>query len=580
MMTFQIGQLRYVAALAALLLTLSACEGGGGGQQVLTWEQLENAAYPVEFAEPDGIAQLEDGEFRQQATPGSATQTVVRLAEIRSFGRIDNGSSIDAAPILIVDPGGSGTFIFLVAALNIDGQPEMAATILLGDRVAVRSLKIVDSQIVVGMRVRGPDDPFAYLTTEVTRTYALEGSDLVLLSEETSIVPPPSPSDYGFEPERIEVDEGEKETVMGRLAPGELGDHVLGGEAGQELQVALRSQFSNAILSIYGLTDGQVLVSVTEFKVQFTDILPSNQDYAIRVVTLAGDELDYRLDIQLQGRPSTSPPPSSSKSPTPDTLTATPEAVAPTATSEAATPAATPEAAAPTATPEAAAPTATPEAAAPTATPEAAAPVTPTQASPVSGVQPPSGGGLFVYLTFDDGPSAPFTGQVLDLLARFNAKGTFFALGTNAQTMPELTRRAALEGHSFGNHTMSHGSLQGIDHDAFFNEVTAAQSVIDELVGAASTRCLRPPYGATDSFTRAYAAELGYAVVLWDVDPRDWARPGVDKIVSSIVEGSGPGRIILMHDGGGDRTQTVAALEQVLIQLSDQGYAFEPLSCA
>ena len=530
-----IGQLKYVAAVAALLLTLSACGGGGGGQQVLTWEQLENAAYPVEFAEPDGIAHLEDGEFRQQAAPGSATQTVVRLAEIRSFGRIDNGSSIDAAPILIVDPGGSGTFIYLVAALNIDGQPEMAATILLGDRVAVRSLKIVDSQIVVGMRVRGPDDPFAYLTTEVTRTYALEGSDLVLLSEETSIVPPPSPSDYGFEPERIEVDEGEKETVMGRLAPGELGDHVLGGEARQELQVALRSQFSNAILSVYGLTDGQVLVSVTEFKVQFTGILPSNQDYAIRVVTLAGDELDYRLDIQLQGRPSTSPPPSSSKSPTPDTLTATPEA---------------------------------------------AAPVTPTQASPVSGVQPPSGGGLFVYLTFDDGPSAPFTGQVLDLLARFNAKGTFFALGTNAQTMPELTRRAALEGHSFGNHTMSHGSLQGIDHDAFFNEVTAAQSVIDELVGAASTRCLRPPYGATDSFTRAYAAELGYAVVLWDVDPRDWARPGVDEIVSSIVEGSGPGRIILMHDGGGDRTQTVAALEQVLVQLSDLGYAFKPLLCA
>ena len=96
----------------------------------------------------------------------------------------------------------------------------------------------------------------------------------------------------------------------------------------------------------------------------------------------------------------------------------------------------------------------------------------------------------------------------------------------------------------------------------------------------ASTRCLRPPYGATDSFTRAYAAELGYALVLWDVDPRDWARPGVDEIVSAIREGSGPGKIILMHDGGGDRTQTVAALEQVLAELSDLGYAFKPLLCA
>ena len=530
--TFRIGQLKYVAAVAALLLALTAC---GGDQQVLTWDQLENAAYPVEFAEPDGIAQLEGGEFRQQAAPGSATETVVRLAQIRSFGRIDNGSSIDAAPILIVNPGGSGTFIYLVAALNVDGHPEMAATTLLGDRVAVRSVRIVDSQIVVGMRVRGPDDPFAYLTTEVTRTYVLEGDELVLLSEEASSVSLPSPGDYGFTPERIEVTGGERETVMGRLAPGELGDFVLEGEAGQELQVALRSQFSNAILSVYGLTHGEVLVSVTEFKARFTGILPSSQDYAIRVVTLAGDELDYSLDVQLQRRSSTIPPLSSPTSPPPDT---------------------------------------------PTATPEVVALATPTQSSPVSGVRPPPEGSLFVYLTFDDGPGAPFTGQVLDLLARFNAKGTFFVLGVNVQTMPEFTRRAALEGHAIANHTMSHTSLQGIDHEAFFNEVVAAQSIIDELVGAASTRCLRPPYGATDSFTRAYAAELGFAVVLWDVDPRDWARPGVDEIVSVIREGSGPGRIILMHDGGGDRTQTVAALEQVLAELSDLGYAFKPLLCA
>ena len=540
--TFRIGQLKYVAAVAALLLALTAC---GGDQQALTWDQLENAAYPVEFVEPDGIAQLESGEFRQQAAPGSATETVVRLAQVRSFGRIDNGSSIDAAPILIVDPGGSGTFIYLVAALNVDGHPEMAATTLLGDRVAVRSVRIVDSQIVVGMRVRGPDDPFAYLTTEVTRTYVLEGDELVLLSEETSSVSLPSPGDYGFTPERIEVNGGEGETVMGRLAPGELGDYVLEGEAGQELQVALRSQFSNTILSVYGLTDGQVLVSVTEFKARFTGTLPSSQDYAIRVITLAGDELDYSLDVQLQRRSSTIPSLSSPTSPPPDTPTATPEVVA-----------------------------------LATATPEVVAPVTPTQSRPVSGVQPPPESGLFVYLTFDDGPGAPFTGQVLDLLARFNAKGTFFVLGVNVQTMPEFTRRAALEGHSIANHTMSHASLQGIDHDAFFNEVTAAQSILDELAGAASTRCLRPPYGATDSFTRAYAAELGYALVLWDVDPRDWARPGVDEIVSAIREGSGPGKIILMHDGGGDRTQTVAALEQVLAELSDLGYAFKPLLCA
>lgn len=74
-----------------------------------------------------------DGEFRRQAAPGSATETVIRLADVRSFGRIDEGSSIDVAPILIVDPGGSGTFIYLAAALNIEGEPEIAATTLLGE---------------------------------------------------------------------------------------------------------------------------------------------------------------------------------------------------------------------------------------------------------------------------------------------------------------------------------------------------------------------------------------------------------------------------------------------------------------
>ena len=191
----------------------------------------------------------------------------------------------------------------------------------------------------------------------------------------------------------------------------------------------MRSQFSNAILSVYGLTHGEVLVSVTEFKARFTGILPSSQDYAIRVITLAGDELDYSLDVQLQRRTSTIPPLSSPTSPPPDT---------------------------------------------PTATPEVIALATSTQPRPVSGVQPPPEGGLFVYLTFDDGPGAPFTGQVLDLLARFNAKGTFFVLGVNVQTMPEFTRRAALEGHAIANHTMSHTSLQGIDHEAFFNEVSSS----------------------------------------------------------------------------------------------------------
>jgi len=85
---------------------------------------------------------------------------------------------------------------------------------------------------------------------------------------------------------------------------------------------------------------------------------------------------------------------------------------------------------------------------------------------------------------------------------------------------------------------------------------------------------LRPPYGATDANTRNYAAALGYAVVMWDIDPQDWRQPGADVIASHIISSVYPGAIVLSHDGGGDRTQTLAAYETVMRELSAQGYVF------
>ncbi len=87
-------------------------------------------------------------------------------------------------------------------------------------------------------------------------------------------------------------------------------------------------------------------------------------------------------------------------------------------------------------------------------------------------------------------------------------------------------------------------------------------------------RYLRPPYGATDSHTRGYAAELGYQITLWDIDPMDWRRPGIEAISSHILRNVFPGAIVLMHDGGGDRSQSAAALEVVLRELSARGFKF------
>ncbi len=198
--------------------------------------------------------------------------------------------------------------------------------------------------------------------------------------------------------------------------------------------------------------------------------------------------------------------------------------------------------------------------------------------SPATAVPPPppvkpEGAGNAVYLTFDDGPLPPYTGQILDLLAQYNARATFFIIGVNAQAYPDLLQAIEQSGHTLANHTWNHESLAGMSQ-AEFNQVTLQA---EQAIGPAAAPCLRPPYGATDAFTRAYAAELGYEIVMWNVDTLDWSQPGVEAIAASVRDNVYPGAIVLMHDGGGNRAQTVAALETILRELSSQGYVLEAL---
>src|SRR4030042_1821107 len=154
----------------------------------LTWDVLHNADYPSEF--PRGkIARLSNGVYEEEYVPGAATKLVIRMADFGAFGLLDQDEAIDAAVILISDPGGSGTFIHMVAALDPAGKPHLLRPALLGDRIAVRAVRIEDHKITLRMRVRGPTDPFVKLTREVTRTYSLAGEDLVLESETTEDVP-------------------------------------------------------------------------------------------------------------------------------------------------------------------------------------------------------------------------------------------------------------------------------------------------------------------------------------------------------------------------------------------------------
>lgn len=184
---------------------------------------------------------------------------------------------------------------------------------------------------------------------------------------------------------------------------------------------------------------------------------------------------------------------------------------------------------------------------------------------------PPSG--PVVYLTFDDGPHPVHTAEVLDLLRRYGARATFFVVGTMVERFPDLLNRILLEGHTVANHTWNHENLAKLSGEAIDQTLERTQ----ELLGANATACMRPPYGAFDDLARQRAEEHGLDVIMWSASANDWLDLTPDMIAERIVAGAVDGGIILMHDGGGDRTRTVRGLDLALQQMSGQGIRFEPI---
>ncbi len=189
-----------------------------------------------------------------------------------------------------------------------------------------------------------------------------------------------------------------------------------------------------------------------------------------------------------------------------------------------------------------------------------------------------------VSLTFDDGPDPKWTPLILDLLKAANVKAAFFLVGVNAERYPELVRRIVAEGHEIGNHTYYHPNLGACWPEHIRLELNATQLLLETITGR-STTLFRPPYGADTSpsslselLPLKIAQDLNYLVVLENIDPQDWARPGTDVIVSRVKQQRRDGNIILLHDGGGDRSETVAALPRILDYLTTRGDTVVPLS--
>jgi peptidoglycan/xylan/chitin deacetylase (PgdA/CDA1 family) len=180
-----------------------------------------------------------------------------------------------------------------------------------------------------------------------------------------------------------------------------------------------------------------------------------------------------------------------------------------------------------------------------------------------------------VALTFDDGPDPRWTPAVLDILARTGVRGTFFVVGRNADRYRDLVRREIAAGMSVGDHTWDHARL--VPAPAGF--VDGQMRRTHDLLAALGSRVslFRPPYGRFDGGTVHTASSMGMRTVLWTVDSRDYTKPGVGRIVRTVLDRVRPGSIVLMHDGGGNRAQTLAALPRIIDALRARGYAFTAL---
>jgi peptidoglycan/xylan/chitin deacetylase (PgdA/CDA1 family) len=179
-----------------------------------------------------------------------------------------------------------------------------------------------------------------------------------------------------------------------------------------------------------------------------------------------------------------------------------------------------------------------------------------------------STGSREVALTFDDGPDPRYTPEVLALLQRYRVKATFCVVGEQAQAYPELIRAIAAAGHTLCNHSWNHDVTLGSRSKATIrSDLTRTNAAIRAAVPGARIVYYRQPGGAWTSAVVATAWELGMTSLHWDVDPQDWARPGAGSIASTVTADVGAGSIVLMHDAGGNRQQTVTALKTILPNL-------------
>lgn len=189
-----------------------------------------------------------------------------------------------------------------------------------------------------------------------------------------------------------------------------------------------------------------------------------------------------------------------------------------------------------------------------------------------SGDHPPR-----MALTFDDGPGPTYTLQISEIFAKNSARCTFFTLGGLVGGHKQILQRVEAQGHEIGIHSWWHASYTGLSSAAIQADIARCRSALDGVVEG-PIRWVRPPYGNTNARVKQAINDAGYHVAMWSVDPRDWQSPGSKVVVGRILNAARDGAVVVLHDGGGNRAGTVAAMRTVVPELKRRGFELVTLS--
>ncbi len=181
-----------------------------------------------------------------------------------------------------------------------------------------------------------------------------------------------------------------------------------------------------------------------------------------------------------------------------------------------------------------------------------------------------------IALTFDDGPDDTYTPQVLQILEEHRVPATFFLMGSRAERYPEIVREMVTNGHIIANHSWSHPDLRTLTEERVHSEITRTEEILHQITGL-QTAMMRPPFGAISEMNLVQLRGMGYHVINWSVDSRDWETEDVDQILRNTLPDVEEEAILLFHSAGGEgqsMAATVEVLPELIETLTEQGYVF------